>query len=192
MTLACKVPPGEASPRLAARRGGSQGQATCSARPVQKTMGGWSSRPASQNWQADLTVNKRGSGRIEPTVGVGVHVGAGPLSESGRVGALLHLLHAFTPDGTPLGDCPCGRLDTPGNAAPTAIADAGRALGDAAGRERELSLGRRAARGPRGSAMPAANADRVRRRQRGGHLRVAGRGSRGRIEAPLSMASKMA
>jgi hypothetical protein len=30
-------------------------------------------------------------------------LGAGPLSESGRVGALLHLLHAFTPDGTPLG-----------------------------------------------------------------------------------------
>jgi hypothetical protein len=29
--------------------------------------------------------------------------GAGPLSEGGRVGALLHLLHAFTPDGTPLG-----------------------------------------------------------------------------------------
>lgn len=30
-------------------------------------------------------------------------VGAGPLDSSSRRGALLHLLHAFTPDGTPLG-----------------------------------------------------------------------------------------
>jgi hypothetical protein len=30
-------------------------------------------------------------------------VGAGPLDGSSRVGAFLHLLHAFTPDGTPLG-----------------------------------------------------------------------------------------
>lgn len=30
-------------------------------------------------------------------------VGAGPLTEGNRVGALLHVLHAFTPDGTPLG-----------------------------------------------------------------------------------------
>lgn len=30
-------------------------------------------------------------------------VGAGPLDGGARVGALLHLLHAFTPDGTPLG-----------------------------------------------------------------------------------------
>ena len=29
--------------------------------------------------------------------------GAGPLTEGNRVGALLHVLHAFTPDGTPLG-----------------------------------------------------------------------------------------
>jgi Transposase DNA-binding/Transposase Tn5 dimerisation domain len=29
--------------------------------------------------------------------------GAGPLDDSSRRGALLHLLHAFTPDGTPLG-----------------------------------------------------------------------------------------
>lgn len=29
--------------------------------------------------------------------------GAGPLDDGARVGALLHLLHAFTPDGTPLG-----------------------------------------------------------------------------------------
>lgn len=29
--------------------------------------------------------------------------GAGPLTKGGRLGALLHLLHAFTPDGTPLG-----------------------------------------------------------------------------------------
>jgi hypothetical protein len=29
--------------------------------------------------------------------------GAGPLDGNSRVGALLHLLHAFTPDGTPLG-----------------------------------------------------------------------------------------
>lgn len=29
--------------------------------------------------------------------------GAGPLDGASRVGALLHLLHAFTPDGTPLG-----------------------------------------------------------------------------------------
>jgi hypothetical protein len=32
-----------------------------------------------------------------------VVVGAGPLDGGSRVGALLHLLHAFTPDGTPLG-----------------------------------------------------------------------------------------
>jgi hypothetical protein len=31
--------------------------------------------------------------------------GAGPLSSSSRRGALLHPLHAFTPDGTPLGTC---------------------------------------------------------------------------------------
>lgn len=30
-------------------------------------------------------------------------LGAGPLDKGARVGALLHLLHAFTPDGTPLG-----------------------------------------------------------------------------------------
>jgi len=30
-------------------------------------------------------------------------VGAGPLDDGARVGALLHLLHSFTPDGTPLG-----------------------------------------------------------------------------------------
>jgi hypothetical protein len=30
-------------------------------------------------------------------------MGAGPLDSGARVGALLHLLHAFTPDGTPLG-----------------------------------------------------------------------------------------
>ena len=30
-------------------------------------------------------------------------IGAGPLDGGARVGALLHLLHAFTPDGTPLG-----------------------------------------------------------------------------------------
>ena len=30
-------------------------------------------------------------------------VGAGPLQNSNRCGAFLHLLHAFTPDGTPLG-----------------------------------------------------------------------------------------
>jgi len=30
-------------------------------------------------------------------------LGAGPLDGHTRVGALLHLLHAFTPDGTPLG-----------------------------------------------------------------------------------------
>ena len=30
-------------------------------------------------------------------------IGAGPLDGAARVGALLHLLHAFTPDGTPLG-----------------------------------------------------------------------------------------
>jgi hypothetical protein len=29
--------------------------------------------------------------------------GAGPLTEAARLGALLHMLHAFTPDGTPLG-----------------------------------------------------------------------------------------
>ena len=29
--------------------------------------------------------------------------GAGPLGEGERVGAFLHMLHAFTPDGTPLG-----------------------------------------------------------------------------------------
>lgn len=29
--------------------------------------------------------------------------GAGPLDDGARVGALLHLLHSFTPDGTPLG-----------------------------------------------------------------------------------------
>jgi Transposase DNA-binding/Transposase Tn5 dimerisation domain len=29
--------------------------------------------------------------------------GAGPLSKESRLGALLHVLHAFTPDGTPLG-----------------------------------------------------------------------------------------
>jgi hypothetical protein len=29
--------------------------------------------------------------------------GAGPLGEAGHFGALLHMLHAFTPDGTPLG-----------------------------------------------------------------------------------------
>lgn len=32
-----------------------------------------------------------------------VVTGAGPLDGDSRVGALLHLLHAFTPDGTPLG-----------------------------------------------------------------------------------------
>jgi hypothetical protein len=32
-----------------------------------------------------------------------VVAGAGPLDGKARVGALLHLLHAFTPDGTPLG-----------------------------------------------------------------------------------------
>lgn len=30
-------------------------------------------------------------------------VGAGPLADAGRFGAMLHMLHAFTPDGTPLG-----------------------------------------------------------------------------------------
>src|SRR3990172_9529671 len=30
-------------------------------------------------------------------------VGAGPLDGDSRRGALLHLMHAFTPDGTPLG-----------------------------------------------------------------------------------------
>lgn len=32
-----------------------------------------------------------------------VVIGAGPLDSGARVGAMLHLLHAFTPDGTPLG-----------------------------------------------------------------------------------------
>lgn len=48
-----------------------------------------------------------------------VVVGVGPLDGNARVGALLHLLHAFTPDGTPLGTVhalPWTRGDMPKNA----------------------------------------------------------------------------
>jgi hypothetical protein len=48
-----------------------------------------------------------------------VVAGAGPLDGNSRVGVLLHLLHAFTPDGTPLGTLhalPWTREDEPKNA----------------------------------------------------------------------------
>ena len=38
--------------------------------------------------------------------------GAGPLDGDSRRGALLHLMHAFTPDGTPLGQRVWNRVDT--------------------------------------------------------------------------------
>jgi hypothetical protein len=53
--------------------------------------------------------------------------GAGPLNEGTRWGALLHLLHAFTPDGTPLGTvhaAPWVRDETP---RPASLTGAGRA-----------------------------------------------------------------
>jgi Transposase DNA-binding/Transposase Tn5 dimerisation domain len=53
--------------------------------------------------------------------------GAGPLNEGTRRGALLHLLHAFTPDGTPLGTvqaAPWVRDETP---RPASLTGAGRA-----------------------------------------------------------------
>jgi hypothetical protein len=53
--------------------------------------------------------------------------GAGPLNEGTRWGALLHLLHAFTPDGTPLGTvhaAPWVRDETP---RPVSLTGAGRA-----------------------------------------------------------------
>jgi len=53
-------------------------------------------------------------------------VGAGPLDGDSRRGALLHMLHAFTPDGTPLGTLHAEKTvrsdETPTNAAKTRAA----------------------------------------------------------------------
>jgi hypothetical protein len=99
--------------------------------------------------------------------------GAGPLDAGSRRGALLHLLHAFTLDGTPLGTvhaAPWVRDKTP--------------RPEVTGTQRaaiplEEKESHRAASSARRSAAASAHAVHLRGRQRSGHLRTAGGGKPG-------------
>jgi len=53
--------------------------------------------------QQPLVILTQDTTEVDLTRPEQVIAGAGPLDGNSRVGALLHLLHAFTPDGTPLG-----------------------------------------------------------------------------------------
>ena len=115
--------------------------------------------------------------------------GAGPLDGGTRRGAFLHLMHAFTPDGTPLGTIealPWARDDdAPGQATKTR----GRARRRADRGEGELPVAAVDAAGPRRGGRLSRDAVRVRRRQRVRHLRRHRRGDGGaphrRLDHPL-------
>ena len=97
-------------------------------------------------------------------------VGAGPVDGSKRRGAFLHPLHAFTPDGVPLGTVaarslgPIGRAALAGGGTPGATQKASHRT------EGKPALDRHAAARPRARLRSAGHAVHLRGRQRGRYL----------------------